>query len=137
MIVPKALNKGYHNVLFHYEKGLLKICSSLITWAWSKQLTTRTFYNYKQKMFKYLKIMWFHSVWWRPCGCSHTWLFLFHPYVSGIGINILKSFSGKKSSCQSSLSFLMRNIDGGTLMQNPDVKDEDKLRNIVTYRASE
>merc|ERR1712110_1114986 len=30
-------------------------------------------------------------------------------------------------------SFLMRNIDGGTLMQNPDVKAEDKLRNIVTF----
>ena len=31
----------------------------------------------------------------------------------------------------------MRNIDGGTLMQNPDVKAEDKLRNIVTFMASE
>ena len=31
----------------------------------------------------------------------------------------------------------MRHIDGGTLMQNLDMKEErDKLRDIVTYMAS-
>ena len=37
----------------------------------------------------------------------------------------------------STFSFLMRHIDGGTLMQNLDMKEErDKLRDIVTYMAS-
>ena len=43
----------------------------------------------------------------------------------------------KRQFMFSSLSFLMRRIDGGTLMQNLDMKEEhDKLRDIVTYMAS-